>query len=197
MIISDRSMGVAFFFFVALFTSVFLVGLTGCGAPGNHSEPNVEVIQDMMEQPAIKAQDFEPNDREKSAIRLPPEGATAQNREVYLYKGKAEEAAQKLSNPYAAPSEEILKLGKKHFSNYCLVCHGPGGQGDGPVAAKFGGVKIPSLMSDKVRGLRDGAIFHIITEGQGIMGSYANQMPLSKDRWAVVAYVRKLQSETK
>jgi mono/diheme cytochrome c family protein len=197
MIISDRSMGMAFFFFISLFTAVFLMGLTGCSDPSAHTEPNIEVIQDMMEQPAIKAQDFDPHNREQSGMRLPPAGATAQNREVYLYKGNAAEAAAKLVNPYKNPSEEILKLGKKHFSNYCFVCHGPGGQGDGPVASKFQGVKPPSIMSDKIRGVTDGAIFHIITEGQGVMGSYINQMPFAKDRWAVVAYVRQLQKETK
>lgn len=197
MIINDRSLGMAFFFFVSLFTVVFLVGLSGCSQPGPHDQPNVEVIQDMMEQPAIKAQDFDPHDREKSGVRLPPEGTAAQNREVYLYKGKADEAAAKLVNPYGNPSDEIMALGKKHYNNYCFVCHGPTGMGDGPVAAKTMGVKIPSLMSDKVRGLRDGAIFHIISDGQGVMGTYINHMPFSKDRWAVVSYVRKLQKDNK
>ena len=197
MIISDRSMSVFFLFFVTLFTTVFLVGLTGCSDPESHDQPNIEVIQNMMEQPAIKAQDFDPHDREKSAIRLPPEGAIAQNREVYLYKGKPAEAAAKLVNPFGShPSDEILTLGKNHFNNFCFVCHGPGGQGDGPVGKKFQGVKPPSLMSAKIRGVKDGAIFHIITDGQGVMNPYVNQMPFAKDRWAVVAYVRKLQRET-
>ena len=89
---------------------------------------------------------------------------------------------------------DMLKLGAKHFKNFCYVCHGEKGMGDGPVADKFQGVKPPSLMSDKVRGMKDGQIFHIITDGQGVMGTYINHMPFSKDRWAVVAYVRKLQS---
>ena len=65
------------------------------------------------------------------------------------------------------------------------------------MASKFQGVKPPSLLSEKIRNTKDGGIFHIITEGQGVMGTYINHMPMSKDRWAVVAYVRKLQSENK
>ncbi|MCB9073528.1 MAG: cytochrome c [Bdellovibrionaceae bacterium] len=184
------------FFFVGLFTVVFMMGLTGCGPKGN--EANVEIIQDMMEQPALKAQDFIPQHRDKTSMLVPPDGTAAMNREVYLYKGNVEGAANNLKNPYTGTTDEkILALGKIHFNNYCFVCHGEKGLGDGPVASKFQGIKPPSLMTDKVRNFKDGQIFHIITDGQGVMGAYINQMPWSKDRWAVVAYVRKLQSETK
>lgn len=190
---SDRTLNWASFLYVGIVASVSVLGFSGCGPKGN--EPNVELIQDMMVQPAIKAQGTIPGDREKSGMRLPPEGTAAKNREVYLYKGDPQAAAANLKSPEVTP--EMLKLGEKHFKNYCFVCHGEKGAGDGPVASKFQGVKPPSLLSDKVRNLKDGGIFHIITDGQGVMGTYINQMPFSKDRWAVVAYVRKLQSENK
>lgn len=193
MMMSDRTLSVAMFVCIGMFAAVFLMGLTGCSDP---TRPNVEVIQDMMVQPAIKAQDVDPHTG-KSGMRVPPEGTAAINREVYLYKGNPEMAAQKLSNPYATPSAEIIKLGEKHYKNFCMVCHGDVGKGDGPVADKFQGVKPPSLLTPKVRGMKDGQIFHIITEGQGVMGTYINHMPFSKDRWAVVSYVRKLQKESK
>jgi mono/diheme cytochrome c family protein len=190
---TDRSLNWATFICIGLLVSVFVFGLTGCGP--SDGQPNIEVIQDMMEQPALKAQDFDPHNREKSSQLVPPEGTAAKNREVYLYKGNPEAAAANLKAPEV--NADMLKLGEKHFKNYCYVCHGEKGMGDGPVASKFQGVKPPSLMSDKVRGMKDGGIYHIITDGQGVMGAYINQMPFSKDRWAVVAYVRKLQSENK
>ncbi len=190
---SDRMLNGAIFRCAGILTAVLVLGLTGCGPKGN--EPNVELIQDMMVQPAIKPQGTIPGDREKSGMRLPPEGSLAQNREVYLYKGDPQAAATHLKSPEVTP--EMLKLGEKNFKNFCFVCHGEKGAGDGPVASKFQGVKPPSLLSEKVRNLKDGGIFHIITEGQGVMGTYITQMPFSKDRWAVVAYVRKLQSENK
>lgn len=194
--ISDRSFNLAFFVCVSMFAVVFVMGLSGCGASGN--KPNVEIIQDMMEQPALKAQDKD-QFTGLSAMRVPPEGTLATNREVYLYKGNLEGAIANLSNPNGTgtPSPEVLALGEKHFKNYCYVCHGPAGLGDGPVAAKFGAVKVPALVSDKVMGMKDGQIFHIVTEGQGVMGHYSSHMPFAKDRWAVVSYVRKLQRDIK
>lgn len=190
---SDRVMNWAMLFCITLFASVFVFGLTGCGPKGN--EPNVELIQDMMVQPALKAQDTIPGHPDKMGDRVPPEGTAAMNREVYLYKGNPEGAANNLKSPEVTP--DMLKLGEKNFKNFCFVCHGEKGMGDGPVASKFQGVKPPSLLSDKVRAMKDGQIFHIITDGQGVMGAYINQMPFNKDRWAVVAYVRQLQSASK
>jgi mono/diheme cytochrome c family protein len=190
---SDRTLSWAFFLCVSIFASVFVFGLTGCGP--SDGKPNVELIQDMMVQPSNKAQDSLASNPEKSSQLVPPEGTAAVNREVYLFKGNPEGAANSLKMPEV--TADMVKLGEKHFKNYCVVCHGEKGAGDGPVASKFQGVKPPSLLSEKVRGMKDGGIFHIITDGQGVMGMYTSQMPWSKDRWAVVAYVRKLQSDSK
>jgi mono/diheme cytochrome c family protein len=38
----------------------------------------------------------------------------------------------------------------------------------------------------------DGHIFHVITKGQGVMPSYAQQVQ-PEDRWAVIHYIRALQ----
>ena len=145
-------------------------------------------------QPALKAQDFDPNDREKSSMLVPPAGTWPKNIEPYLYRGKPILAGEKLKNPYKADSSEEFKArGQRNFNNYCLLCHGPGGAGDGQIAAKFVGVKPPSLLTDKIKNYPDGRIFHIITDGQGLMGAHVHQMPKGKDRWAVVNYIRSLQ----
>ena len=160
--VSDRSMSWAMFFFVGLFAVVFVMGITGCSASGD--KPNVEIIQDMMEQPAIKAQDFNPHNRSQTGQRLPPEGTAAMNREVYLYKGNPDGASKNLKNPspFGAGTDAAatLTLGEKHYKNYCLVCHGEQGKGDGPVAAKFQGIQPPSLLSDKVRNERRHDLSH-------------------------------------
>lgn len=177
-----------------LFAMAFVAAVVGCGPDGNKA--NVELIQDMMEQPAVKAQDFMPENREKLGNFAPPKGTYAQNRDTYLYAGDVQGAIKNLKNPHAVDTQ-FLEAGKRHFNNYCMVCHGEKGMGDGPVASKFSLVKPPSLMSDKVRTMADGQLFHIISEGQGTMGHYSNHMPFLKDRWAVVSYVRKLQKDSK
>lgn len=50
----------------------------------------------------------------------------------------------------------------------------------------------PTLHSDRVRNMKDGGIFHIITEGQNVMPSYASQIS-EDERWAIVHYIRVLQ----
>lgn len=166
--------------------------LVSCG--GKHEEPNVDLIQDMMEAPSVKAQGVNYLvDRDKSAMRLPPEHTVPRNFEVYKYPNDPLAAEANLKNPYAGDlSPKILEKGRKTFEIYCMVCHGPQGHGDGPVSVKMP-VKPPPLISDKVKKFKDGRIFHIITMGQGVMQSYATQIVNPMDRWAVVNYVRSLQ----
>jgi hypothetical protein len=184
---------------VTLLTAFTIAGifLTGCGPVGN--KPNVEIIQDMMEQPALKAQDFHPQDREKSSMLLPPEGSWPQGVKPYLFsQAQAVEAGNTLRNPYAGSSSaEIIQLGRIKYNNFCMVCHGDIGNGKGPVAEKWAPIVIPSLLTDKIRNYPDGRIFHIVTMGQGLMGSYINQLPSEEDRWALVNYVRELQKQNR
>jgi len=99
-------------------------------------------------------------------------------------------------NPIAGQfSPDIIELGKAKYGIYCAVCHGDTMKGDGPVAAKMMVVKPPALVSDKVKGYKDGRIFHVITFGQGVMGSYATQIHDVKSRWAIVNYIRMMQKK--
>lgn len=174
--------------------SLAVVALSACTAKTELSkEPNIELIQDMMDSPALKAQDHEPGDQLKASSRLPPEGTVPVGYTPYKYAGDAAVAAAKLKNPYAGNTKiEILEIGRKKFETYCAICHGYTGAGDGTVAPKMA-LKPPPLISDKIKGVTDGAIFHIITDGQGVMSSYAYQLVNENDRWAIVNYVRSLQ----
>lgn len=167
---------------LTVFGFIFIAGCT-------RNEPNVELIQDMMESPAEKAQDYNPKRPGEMANRIPPEGTQSIGHIPYKFKGKAEEAEKALINPISGKN---LERGKVLFETYCFVCHGVNADGKGPVAAKFQ-VPVPSLMADKIRNYKDGRIFHIITDGQGVMSSYASQIKKENDRWAIVNYIRSLQ----
>jgi mono/diheme cytochrome c family protein len=176
-----------------LMAVIATAGFSACTPPAQHSEPNIELIQDMMEQPALKAQDFEPYDRMKGSSRLPPEHSVPVGYKPYAYHNDPEAASKNLKNPYSANmSPEILTLGQRKFETYCAVCHGYKGAGDGPVSVKMA-LKPPPLISEKITAYPDGHIFHIITDGQGVMSSYAYQLVDENDRWAIVNYVRSLQ----
>jgi mono/diheme cytochrome c family protein len=171
-----------------------LAALPACtGGDGLSKQPNVELIQDMMDQPALKAQDSEPGQLNKAASRIPPEGTVPVGYKPYPYPGQPETAAQRLKNPVAGNmTPQLLEVGRRKYEIYCQVCHGETGAGDGPVAVKMAS-KPPPVTSDKIKKMSDGGIYHIITDGQGLMGSYAYQIVKEEDRWALVNYVRNLQ----
>jgi mono/diheme cytochrome c family protein len=83
-----------------------------------------------------------------------------------------------------------LARGKQVFENVCAVCHGAGGQGDGPIVGRF--PNPPSLTAARAKGYGDGRIVHVISRGQGIMPPHAAQV-LLEDRWRVVLHLRELQ----
>ena len=106
----------------------------------------------------------------------------------YLYAGRPEAAGRELKNPLPRDMK-TLKRGQKMFNTFCIVCHGPFGDGDGSIIPKF--PKPPSLQASKIENYPDGRIYHIITEGQNVMPSYASQI-LPRDRWAIIHYLRAL-----
>jgi mono/diheme cytochrome c family protein len=168
--------------------------LTGCT---DHSKPNVELIQDMMESPAIKPQEYDETSPNHSGMRLPPEGTQPTGFVPYRY-AKDFEGSSANKNPLAGDfSDDTLKVGIKFYVTNCAVCHGEKAEGGDnlPVGQKMA-LKPPSLLSAKIRGWSDGQIYHVITMGQGVMGPYASHIP-QQYRWQVVNYVRTLQKENK
>jgi len=84
----------------------------------------------------------------------------------------------------------LLETGRKRFEITCAVCHGLLGDGKSLVARNMSLRKPPSLHDYVAR--PDGYFFQVMTDGFGLMPSYAGDLPV-EERWAVVAYVRALQ----
>ena len=85
---------------------------------------------------------------------------------------------------------QILRDGKKHFEIVCAACHGILGDGNSVVMEKMALIAPPSIHAFADRPV--GFFYAVITEGYGLMPSYAEQIP-PHTRWALVAYVRALQ----
>lgn len=171
------------------------LALSACGAKGDKS--NVELIQDMMESPAIKAQEYDETSPHHSGMRVPPENTVPQGFTPYKFKGNIDGGA-KNPNPMAGDmTPDVLKVGQKYYETNCAVCHGQNGAGnpDSNVVQQMA-LKPPPVVSDKIKGWTDGHIYHVITEGQGVMGPYASHIPQAY-RWQVVNYIRFLQKESK
>lgn len=145
----------------------------------------------MLYQNRIDAQDASMFFADGFGMREPVEGTVARNQMPYPYKGQPELAVN-LVNPIEA-TKASMELGQKKFNTFCSPCHGYFGKGDGRLNGQF--PTPPSLLSEKIRGWKDGQIFHVITEGQNSMPSYAKQA-LPEERWAIVNYVRAIQRAT-
>lgn len=176
-----------------------VIGLSGCN--GGKNQANIELIQDMMEQRNLKSQKLDSLTGRMEA-QTPPEGTIPRGYTPYEFHNDPMGAEAKLVNPLGAGQidagkfQESVARGKNRFEIYCTPCHGMTGTGDGKVA-QFMPLKPPSLMSDKVKNFKDGRIYHIVTDGQGLMNTYATQIYKAEDRWAIVNYVRSMQKAYK
>jgi mono/diheme cytochrome c family protein len=122
------------------------------------------------------------------SMRKPVSGTVARGFIPYPYMGQTTPASL-LTNPLL-PTEEVLALGKRKFLTFCSPCHGNTADGDSRLRGQF--PSPPTLHSDKIRKYPDGMIYHIITNGQNAMPSYASQVT-REERWAIINYIRVLQ----
>ncbi|GAB5466318.1 MAG: hypothetical protein Kapaf2KO_17540 [Candidatus Kapaibacteriales bacterium] len=143
----------------------------------------------MMEQPRYDAQ--EPSDffANGAAMVDPVSGTVPRGYMPYKYKGDPA-GSSALTNPFIADSANLAQ-GKIKYDIYCSMCHGYNADGQMRLTDAYIG-NPPSLHSNKVKEWSDGEIYHVITDGQNIMQSYAGQID-PEDRWAIVNYIRALQ----
>ncbi|HEY6922849.1 MAG TPA: cytochrome c [Steroidobacteraceae bacterium] len=85
----------------------------------------------------------------------------------------------------------LLERGRERFNIYCAPCHSMAGDGDGMIARR-GFPSPPSYHTDRLRNATDSHFYDVITNGYGVMYSYADRIA-PQDRWAIVAYIRALQ----
>jgi mono/diheme cytochrome c family protein len=154
----------------------------GIPAMGDKPFGELNPAREMHDQPALKAQ-------EEEMLLNAPLTVSQQSRPFPETIKADRELAGQIGNPLSVDTDTMAR-GQDLYMTYCVVCHGERGLGNGYVIPKF--TKPPSLTSRKLRGLPDGHIYHIITNGQNIMSSYKTQLT-PMERWAVVHYIRALQ----
>jgi len=83
-----------------------------------------------------------------------------------------------------------VEWGKQAYGHYCIMCHGPKGDGNGTVGQSF--APLPSnLRESPVQGQSDGELFYKISLGSGRHPSLADTVS-EEERWAVIHYLRSL-----
>ncbi len=124
---------------------------------------------------------------------MPPQG-TVKRGELFPYTVPNDSngllnLSSQVKNPLGPIDAKGLAEAGRLFNINCGICHGAKAEANGPLAAKVGGVK--SIIGSSA-GYSDGRIFHVMTYGQGNMGSYASQLT-REQRWRIVQYIRTLQ----
>jgi mono/diheme cytochrome c family protein len=89
-------------------------------------------------------------------------------------------------------TRDLLVQGRERFEALCAACHGVTGTGESAVASKMDLRRPPSLADARSRCLSREELFARISDGYGMMPSYAAMLDVH-ERWAVVGYVRALQ----
>jgi mono/diheme cytochrome c family protein len=153
---------------------------------------NLEWPTQMQYSPASLPQTASPILPNGVTGQLPVPGTIPRGFQPFHYGPGPEEAARagrELKNPFEQ-TEETLARGQQVYSNYCAVCHGGSGAGDGPMIPRY--PNPPSFKTEQSKSLAEGAMFHVITIGRNNMPSHASQVS-AEDRWKVIRYIRKLQ----
>lgn len=155
-------------------------------------KPGWEFLPDMTRSVPYDAFAPNPNTKTGKTLQSPPVGTIPRGYMPFPYKNTPEDAelaGTELKIPIPL-TPEVLARGKIVYENFCLICHGVTGQGDGPLIPKY--PNPPSFTSKNVKKIRPGRLYHTITYGVGEMGSYASQIE-PKDRWKLVHYLQTLQ----
>lgn len=189
-------------------TLAVLALLQGCNV-GREGQAFGQYAPNMHDEPMIKPQgvnrlaqlaDSGSANMPIQGSRTPPPGTLPVDYVPFRYpKGSSPDSVEALRQqigremPNPLPvSETVLKRGQFVYENYCLVCHGPQGRGDGTIVPPYPKPSI-SLQGRKIREYPDGAIFHVVWHGGQTMPSYSKQL-LSQDIWALIRYLRVLQT---
>jgi mono/diheme cytochrome c family protein len=131
---------------------------------------------------------------------MPVAGTIARD-EVYHYpfhndsSGYASSAS--ITNPLPSlNATDSVEAARLYLIN-CAICHGDKLDGNGPL---FKGGDGPyqaapkNFLADDMKGMADGTMFHSITYGKGMMGSYASQVSPTQ-RWMIIHFIRSKQGK--
>ncbi len=164
---------------------------------GSGQERNWEFLPGMVWSASYDAYAANPQLPGGRTLQTPVPGTVSREATPLHYEATEADAAlagKELQNPFKPDDPAFLDRGAFVFQNYCVACHGPGGQGDGPVAQR--GYPPPlSLVTGNSRTMPDGELFHVITYGRRSMPAHGAVVDV-EDRWKVILHIRSLQSKS-
>ncbi len=150
---------------------------------------------DMWHQPKLKAQSENRFFADGKTDRTPVANTVAVGnlrQDEVFYTGKQNN--RPVSQMPMPVTPELLKRGQQQYNAFCAPCHGKSGDGQGMIAQRGLALRRQpaSYHTDRLRGMPVGYFYDVITNGYGVMYSYASRIA-PEDRWAIAAYIRVLQ----
>jgi mono/diheme cytochrome c family protein len=202
-------------YFIPIFIIVVVTALSILGYRGSRSKNTpIEVFPDMDRQAKYMSQTANEFFSDKRADRLPVQGTVLRGngldrgnvfsdnpklKSVEFRTGKDVKGTwvQRIPDE-AGVGMSLMRLGKERYDIHCSTCHGKYGNGRG-VTSQFGlvprNLTDPSQTGTYLNVPTDGEIYHAITNGSAsqIMLGLGDKLS-PRERWAIVLYVRTLQS---
>ena len=167
---------------VTLFGAVLLlIGTAGC-----------ELRQAMYDQEKYEPLEASAFFADGMSFRSQVDGTVAQGQlrlDEHFYQGKIQ--GQLAETLPMAVDRQLLERGRERFNIFCSPCHDKTGSGNGMIVQR-GLKQPPSYHQERLREVPVGHFFDVMTNGFGVMYSYASRIPVA-DRWAIVAYIKVLQ----
>lgn len=176
------------------------VGLMSCNSGNMRRNPGKIYTPDMTYSRAYDAYTKNPILTEKYGIdslasRVPTNGTIAIGHDLPDHLTEGDTNAYRTFNTSYRFNEAELKEGGRLYMIYCGICHGSELDGNGPLYASGKFVAAPANFKDgKYLSMNVGTMYAAVKYGKNMMGSYASQLNV-KQRWQVIAYIKKMQSE--
>lgn len=171
------------------------LGLSACNSGGIRRNPGKTYAPDMTYSQAYDAYTHNPNFADGETSRLPVPGTVARGHELPDHLNEGDTVAYKNFTTNLRFTEAEVAEGGRLFDIYCGICHGSKMDGQGPLFTSGKFVAMPAnLLGPNYINMTEGTMYAAIKYGKNMMGSYASQLDI-KQRWMVIAYIKKLQSE--
>lgn len=168
----------------------------GCKANGNFT--GREYMPDMAHSKALEPYAESENFENGMSARLPVPGTVARGFIPYTVANTNdgyEQSGSTILSPFTYKQHAAaLPEGEHLYNIYCTVCHGEKGEANGKIVERGKYPPPPSYFRADILELPEGKMFHSMTYGKNLMGSYASQLT-QEERWKVVSYVKQLQAD--
>lgn len=174
-----------------------LITMTGCRGQRSekspvHLNPNMDIQSKFKEQTlSLSPPDGVLPWGDQSGFYNDRDRASYVKMDSAFYEGRKEDGTWIETIPVPV-TRELMKRGKERYDIFCAACHTRTGDGTkSPISSR--GWVIPNITLSLTKNRTDGELFDIVGNGIRTMPGYRKTIK-EQDRWAIVAYLRALQT---